>query len=184
MDNVFFEKKVYSKEMMFVTLGAVNMAIVGLFNQNGIKTIADYINPNVYRLLCIIIGFSGIHLIFNRDSFLPFLGDAAFPCQSLRNRIPAKANTEVKVRVPPNSKVVYWASNPSDKILRVQDAYNNYENSGVTTANDDGVAILRVKKPSAYRVPRTYINKKLEPHIHYRLCKTPGMLSSVKTVML
>ena len=50
--------------------------------------------------------------------------------------------------------------------------------------NDDGIAILKVKSPSAYRVPRTYINKKLDPHIHYRFCKTPGMLSDVQTITL
>ena len=184
MDNVYFEKKVFSKEMMFVTLSAINMAIIGVFNKNAIKIFADQIHTSAYKIMCIVIGFSGLHLIFNRDSFLPFLGDAAFPCQALRNRIPSKADTEVKVRVPPNSKVVYWASNPSDKILNVNHAYNNYENSGVTTANSDGIAIIKVKSPSAYRVPRTYINKKLDPHIHYRFCKTPGMLSNVQTIQL
>ena len=102
----------------------------------------------------------------------------------LRNKIPHGADTQVTIKVPPNSKIVYWASNPSDKILNVIRAYNNYENSGITTANEKGLAILRVKKPAAYRVPRTYINKKLEPHIHYRYTRTSGMLSSVKTVML
>ena len=75
MDNVYFEKKIYSKEMMFVTLSAINMAVIGLFNKNALKMFGDQICPSAYKIMCIVVGLSGLHLIFNRDSFLPFLGD-------------------------------------------------------------------------------------------------------------
>ena len=119
IENIYFEKKVFSKEMMFVTINAINILVIGLLNKNIIKMISDEINPKVYQILCVVIGLSGLHLMFNRDSFLPFLGDTIFPTETLRNKIPNGANTQVTIKVPRNSKIVYWASNPSDKILNV-----------------------------------------------------------------
>ena len=62
------------------------------------------------------------------------------------------------------------------------DAYKNYENSGITTSNNAGLAIVKIRSPQFYKVPhKTDI---LKPHVHYREVLADGMLSKIKTYKL
>lgn len=125
-----------------------------------------------------------LYYIFNRNFYLPFLGWAVYPCGSLAEKVPLNADTSVTVTVPPNVNVIYWASEPTDAetqpISNPWDAYANYENSGVVRADQSGNAVLRFRSPSSYNVG--LLNKTLKRHVHYRVCKHPGMLSDVKTI--
>ena len=151
-------------------------------------------NPSKYLMknkiikffIILVIVASIIYNIFNRNFYLPFLGCSVYPCGSLAEKIPNKADTTVTVQVKPNVNVIYWASEPSSPekqpIDNPWDAYANYDNSGVVRADASGKAVLHFRNPSSYQVG--LMNKTLKKHIHYRECRHPGMLSDIKTVML
>ena len=127
-----------------------------------------------------------IYNIFDRNFYLPFLGWTSYPCGGLAEKIPRDADTTVTVQVKPNVNVIYWGSEPKTNeeqpIDNPWDAYANYENSGVVRADAQGKAVLHFRNPSIYQVG--LMKKTLNKHIHYRECRHPGMLSSVKTVNL
>jgi hypothetical protein len=137
-------------------------------------------------LVVALVAVSVLYFAFSRNFYLPFLGWSVYPCGSLAEKVPAGADTTITVQVPPNVNVVYWASEPSDPTVQPidnpWDAYANYENSGVVRADSNGNAVLRVRSPSSYNVGLT--NKTLSRHIHYRVCRHPGMLSDIKTVFM
>ena len=119
-----------------------------------------------------------------RDSYLPFLGDTIYPCNLLSNTMPHSATITRQVTAPPNSKVIYWAaeskSDPNDKIITDPSlAYEDYNNSGVTTTDNNGIATLKVRPPTQYSIPS---GKILSKHIHYRYCISPNILSSIQTI--
>jgi hypothetical protein len=127
-----------------------------------------------------------IYNIFDRNFYLPFLGWTSYPCGGLAEKIPRDADTTVTVQVKPNVNVIYWGSEPKTNeeqpIDNPWDAYANYDNSGVVRADAQGKAVLHFRNPSIYQVG--LMNRTLKKHIHYRECRHPGMLSSVKTVNL
>ena len=143
-----------------------------------------------YKLsnLIIILSVSAsiIYFMFDRNFYLPFLGWAVYPCGSLAEKVPLNADTSMVIQVPPNVNVIYWASEPSKKedqpIGDPWEAYANYDNSGVVKSDATGKAKLIFRSPSSYNVG--LINKTLKTHVHYRICKHPGMLSDVQTVFL
>lgn len=127
-----------------------------------------------------------LYLVFQRNTWLPFLGESVLPSAL----VPLKVNsgdTEVEVRVSPEAKVVYWSAKPSDKAERgeprfpaVEDAYDDYSNSGVTQANIDGIAKLAFNKGTDYEVPS---GKVIKSHVHYREMDLKyGMMGPVQTV--
>ena len=150
--------------------------------------ITDYITK--YKIINIIVMLaivaSIIYYVIDRNFYLPFLGWAVYPCGSLAEKVPLHADTNINVNVPPGVNVIYWASESStpDKqpIDNPWDAYANYDNSGVVKSDSNGNAILRFRKPSYYKVG--VFNTTLKIHVHYRICKYPGMLSDIKTIML
>jgi hypothetical protein len=123
-----------------------------------------------------------IFLMTDRDTFLPFLGEAVFPKSLLEQKTPTGADTTVQLplSMPDGTLVVYWAAEPSNK-SPVEDpwkAYQGYSNAGVATVAQ-GTATLSVRKPSAYAIPS---GRTLKPHIHYRIMLDNGMLSNVRTL--
>jgi hypothetical protein len=149
---------------------------------------SKYLMKNQIFSIIVIIAVvaSIIYYLFNRNFYLPFLGWAVYPCGSLAEKIPVKADKTITVQVPPNVNVIYWASEPSKKedqpIGNPWDAYANYDNSGVVKADSLGNAVLHVRTPSSYNVG--LFDRTIKTHIHYRVCKHPGMLSDIKTIFV
>jgi hypothetical protein len=56
-----------------------------------------------------------------------------------------------------------------------------FANAGVTTADSNGFATLRVRHPQPYTVP---LKGTLQPHVHYRVCRGGGMMDPVQTTFL
>jgi hypothetical protein len=143
-------------------------------------------NKFISFIVVLIVVASIIYNLFNRNFYLPFLGWSVYPCGSLAEKVPNKADTTVTVQVKPNVNVIYWASEPSanedDPIDNPWDAYANYDNSGVVKADSTGKAVLQVRNPSSYNVG--LMNKTLKKHVHYRECRHPGMLSDIRTIMI
>jgi len=172
----------------FVIVGALNYGLTAI-DYNLIEIVNsklnNYFNNNLYlnTILYILIAASGIVLMFQTTTWLPFLGPCAFPTKGL---IPNKVNSNgtkiVKVNVKPNTRVAYWASLPiqNNDVPYVEDAYADFSNSGVVTSDSNGVAELRIIPGSSYTVP---FDKKIEKHIHYRELDTRlGMMGELKTV--
>jgi uncharacterized membrane protein YuzA (DUF378 family) len=185
MDELYLEKKINIIIISIILIGALNYGIIGMTNTNLIKKLDDISGVKLSIIIYLIIGLSALYLLFSRDTYLPFLGDTVYPCGSLEMKIPDNATETQVIKVPPNSIVVYWGSEPKNEelntIQNVWNAYQNYENTGVTQADENGNAILKFRKPQSYIVPNKRI---IKPHVHYRYCKNPGMLSQVETVYM
>ena len=177
----YVKKLLYQIAMVFLGIGGLNWLCVGLMDTNAVSELVGNASSAVY----ILVGISALFVMFDRDTYLPFLGPMVAPCSVLQNREPPGATKEVKVIVSPNTKILYWAAEPANEKLKTisswKDAYLNYENAGVVTANNEGVAILKVREPQAYKVP---FKGRLEPHVHYRVCGESGFMERVHTVFL
>lgn len=144
------------------------------------------------RIAEAIIGVLGLVLLFERDMYLPFLADMAFPTSMLEPLKDMRNEYDIIVSVenlPPKSKVVYWAADPKDprgiSAKNAKEAYGDYTNAGVVMTNELGVAHIPLKCPQSYTVSHFYLfDNHLPPHMHYRyeLPGTKGMLSEVYKV--
>ena len=168
---------------ILLIVGAINWLFIGFFDLN---LLTGIFGINMFsRALFALVGLAGIYFMFQRDFYLPFLGESVLPCAGLEDREPSGADTRITVQVEPLTKVLYWAAEPEAEVLKeINDwrkAYSAFENVGITTADETGVATLNVRKPQAYSVP---FKGRLEPHIHYRVCEEDGMVGTVNTVFL
>lgn len=179
----YLSKKAYMVAVTLLVVGALNWFLVGLFNVNAVQLLLG--KGILARSVYILVGLAALMVAFNRDTYLPFLGETLVPCSTLQERTPPGATTSIQVQVEPNSKVLYWAAEPEtehlEKISDWRKAYLSYENAGVTMSDSSGVATLKVRKPQPYMVPW---KGRLEPHIHFRVCGDRGFLGRVKTVFL
>lgn len=174
----------YRLQLIMIALviaGALNWGIIGLTKVNLVEQFLGEYAPIVY----IIIGIAAAVLFNQRDTYLPFLGTMAIPCLLEPKKQP-KTDTKITVKVPANSKVIYWAALPGmDPKNDPYTNYGDYSNSGIAVANEKGEALLEVNKPSRYTVSWFgLMDKVLEPHIHYRFCKENGMVSRIETVFV
>ena len=144
------------------------------------------------RIAAGIVGVLAIVLIFERDMYLPFLADAAFPTSLLEPTGLPRASGDIVVsidKLPPMAKIVYWAAETKDPrgigTKNVKEAYGTYTNAGVVQANDTGIATIALRCPQAYTVTHFGLHdSEVPPHLHYRyeLPGTKGMLSEVFTL--
>ena len=175
-------KLLHKVAIVLLVIGALNWGLVGAFRINLVDRLLGK-GSGLSRAVYVLVGVAALAVAFNRDTYLPFLGESVFPCSVLPDQVPAGATREVKVRAEPGAKVVYWASEPSDggDVPNYQGAYREYQNAGVATADNSGVAVLKVREPQAYTVP---IKGRLEPHVHFRVCGPTGFVGRIKTVFL
>jgi hypothetical protein len=172
----------------FVIAGSLNYGLIVL-NYNLIEIISSKIDNYFNRklqfntILYTLIAISGLILMFQTTTWLPFLGPCAFPTKGLiPNKVNSKGTHTIKVNVKPNTRVAYWASLPiqNNDLPYVEDAYADFSNSGVVTSNADGVAELSILPGSSYTVP---FNNKIRKHVHYReLDNRLGMMGELRTV--
>jgi uncharacterized membrane protein YuzA (DUF378 family) len=179
--SVYLSKLLYKYAVVLLLLGAINVASIGLFRFNFIVQLLG--DGFLSKLLYGLIGISALALMFDRDAYLPFLGSTVVPCTVLEHREPPGATKEIQVAVEPNKKVIYWAAEPRQDtqvdLANWEKAYGNYENTGVTTSNANGIAVLKIREPQPYTVP---FRGRLESHVHYRVCGEPGWMGEIKTV--
>lgn len=138
--------------------------------------------PKLFSLLVLVLA---LFLLFQRDTYLPFLGPAAFPVGLLKeDMVPKGANVEVKIPIEAKDgdRVLYWGAMPGNTVVATPwAAYGKYENSGIATVKD-GHVVLRFHCPTKYKVP---YGKTLDRHVHYRVCCEPtGMLGRVETTQV
>ena len=172
----------------FVILGSLNYGLT-VFGYNLIEIsnskINEFFNQKSYFniIISIIIAISGLILMTRVSTWLPFLGPCAFPSPGLiPNKINLIGTKEIFVKVTPNTRVAYWSSLSlvNNKLPDVEDAYDDFRNSGVVTSDSNGVAVLLISPGSSYIVPT---NKEIKKHVHYReLDLEYGMMGELKTL--
>ena len=183
--ELYFQVMLNRFAYLLILVGALNWGLIGLFRYNLINSLVTKVSPisKSNRLVYILIGISAAVKLLNRDYYLPFLGKAVFPCDSLKLKTPKNPEIATKIKTNANSNVIYWASEGTNDIIVKSPlkAYDKYSNAGVALSDKDGIAILKLRTPTSYRLP---IGPTLKPHVHYRVCLGNGMLSSIKTVFL
>ena len=156
--------------IFLILVGSVNWLAVGLTDTNLVRLVL----PLKYaRWLYIIIGLAAIPLLFHRDMYLPFLGETFMPGGVMAIKTPQNSNDQITIDAVPGAKIAYWASEPDPNqgstLPTSEEAYGEFENSGVVVADTSGKAILRFRgPPQAYSVP---FKGRLEPHIHFRVTR-------------
>jgi uncharacterized membrane protein YuzA (DUF378 family) len=178
----YYYKLAHKIAVVLIIIGALNWGLLGAAKVNLVERLLG--KGVASRSIYILVGIAALALAFNRDSYLPFLGESVFPCSVLTDQVPAGATRAVQVQVTPGAKVIYWASEPADAdaaIPNFEGAYRQYLNAGVTTADDTGLAVLKVREPQPYTVP---IKGRLESHVHFRVCGPNGFIGRIKTVFL
>lgn len=182
MDSYWLHK-MHAFAVLLLVIGGLNWGLVGAFKVDLVAALFG--KKLIARTVYILVGLAALLLAFNRDTYLPFLGQTLAPCSALSDRTPPGATREVKVTVNPGAKVLFWAAEPASEHLKNindwQKAYTDYENAGVATADSNGLALLKVREPQAYTVP---MKGRLEAHVHFRECGHGGWLGRVRTVFL
>ena len=80
-------------------IGAINWLFIGFFDLN---LLTGIFGLNLFsRALFVLVGLAGIYFMFQRDFYLPFLGESVLPCSGLEDREPSGADTSVTVQVEP-----------------------------------------------------------------------------------
>jgi len=181
--RTYVNKLLFKIAIALLIIGGINWLLVGLFEFNLVSAI---FGKSVFAtIIYLLVGISALAIMFDRDTYLPFLGPMVAPCSVLQNREPPGATKEVKITVEPNVKVIYWAAEPAseklEKLNSWSQAYLEYDNAGVATSNGEGVVVLKVREPQSYKVP---FKGKLEPHVHYRVCGEAGWMGKINTVFL
>ena len=175
----------YIVAKMFVIVGALNWGAMAI---NPEYNIFRGEQTTFKRIIYGIIGLSAIHVSLQPKTFLPFLGDCAFPVFNyIHDTTDAKLSQDgwnkLVIKMPEDeegTKMVYWAAEPSkdDEIVEnPQKAYADFENSGIADIVN-GSATIAVKCPAHYKVP---VAGELARHIHFRVVNKDGLLSRVYT---
>jgi len=169
---------------LLLIIGGIVWGIFGVMNVNIIKeTISKKI---AQQFIYIIVGIAALFLLFNRNFYLPFLDKTIVPFTFFKkDQVPQDGTFKVQVQVIPNARVIYWAAEPNKKdetsSRSVHVAYGQFENSGITTADINGIATLHLRMPASYTIDKKLFKKHIEPHVHYRYTLSDGMLSQVLT---
>ena len=173
-------KWVYLIIVSLVLIGGLNWLAVGSL---GFDPIKNFIGRRWALNLYIVVGVCTVLLALRRDVYLPFLGETLLPAAALAVKTPQGANESVTIKTKPGAKVLYWASEPdahhdASSLKIWNEAYEKYENSGVITADDQGVALLRIRgPPQPYRVGM-FMNVK--SHVHFRVEGSNGFFGPVQ----
>jgi len=174
MNNIFLHLIL----MICILLFSILNAIYVVFNN---KT-------NIFfKFISIILIIFIIYISTFKEVFLPFLGSAAYPISLIPSEMrPTHTNFSIEqdFYYPNGTKIIYWAATGTkedDVYNNPNDAYGNYNNSGVSIVNNNK-AVLFLNCPNKYKVPT---GNTLNKHIHYRVAlPNDPILGSVKTIFI
>jgi uncharacterized membrane protein YuzA (DUF378 family) len=102
---VYYQKLAYKVAMALIIVGALNWLVIGAVGINPVEFVAGR-RSTLTRTIYLLVGVSALCIMFNRDTYLPFLGETLVPCSVLDTHIPQGATLEVQVQVAPGSKVL------------------------------------------------------------------------------
>ena len=183
--NLYNQKLYHMVAISLVLVGGLNW-LSAVFLKNDVVSLL--LGKGIFtKIVYLAVGIATLMVFFDRTTYLPFLGDTVLPCAAFAIRSPDNANQEVVITTLPNTKVIYWASEPrtdtsSNEVATWDKAYGSYLNSGVVMSDESGKAILKIRgEPQSYKVP---FKKVIKPHVHFRICEKNGMVRPVQTFFL
>jgi uncharacterized membrane protein YuzA (DUF378 family) len=171
-------------------LGGINYLFMALANTDLFSLIKM---PMLTKTMFILIGLSALYFMFNRDYYLPFLGETVIPVSNTNTQsnttptssIANSSMTPITLSgLPPNTRIMYWAAQKSDDVFdNPIKAYSTYANMGITNTDRKGGVSFSINCPAEYKVPKFGFSTKLKKHVHYRyeLPGKPGMFSRIHT---
>ena len=157
---------------LFVVLAALNRVNILRVNSSGI-----------FGTLHLLVAVASVlYLVFDRDSYLPFLGECVLPTSLLAAKTPQDATFTVDVHAHPGAThIMYWASESGAGLApNPYDAYGNFSNAGIVKATSAGITTLPVRCPRQY----TAGGRTLPRHVHYRSIYKSGIAGPVQTVQI
>ena len=180
---MYYKKKLYTFVVLLILVGSINWLSIGSTGNDLVRMVLP---PRYAKWVYILVGLAALPLLFQRDMYLPFLGETLVPAGALGAKTPQNANDQATVRTRPGAKVIYWAAEPNPSAAKdlpsFEVAYDGYENSGVVVADSTGHAILRFRgPPQPYSVP---MHGRLEPHVHFRVSEDNGLFGRVQTLFV
>lgn len=160
-----------------IVLAAINYLFISEFKTDLFSMIGG---KTVTRVFYVIIGLAGLYYLLQRDFYLPFLGPTVIPIPE--SPLPKDLINITLRNLPPNTRVLYWAADPSNEVS--DDpllAYNVYANSGIGLSDSNGTLQARIACPGQYRVG--FRKRLLKQHIHFRYeyPRYKGLFSKVYT---
>lgn len=168
---------------LLLAIGGINYFFKSAINVD-LFTFIPY--PLIVKTISLAIGISALFFIFNRDYYLPFLGECVIPLGPKKQGV--KLNKIQLKGLPRNTIIMAWGAQNGDKVYDTPfEAYGDYANTEITQSDKNGEAIIELPCPSEYYVNKFGImKKKLGRHIHYRyqLPKYKGMFSRIHTKYL
>jgi uncharacterized membrane protein YuzA (DUF378 family) len=196
MDN---NKKNKQKLFIWLHIITISFALMGALNTGALifdKNIIKSVFGNYSKYIFILIGLSGLYLLLQRDSFLPFLGHNVIPT-SFKKDIPTQQNTttpnvNISIDIPEEDNwthIIYWAANPkknegssSTTPMSWQEAYGNYENTAILPISKlQKTIVVSLNCPQEYNVNTIFNTKLLPKHFHYRFVDANGYMSRIYT---
>tara|TARA_Y100000780_G_scaffold230634_1_gene253281 strand:+ start:11703 stop:12254 length:552 start_codon:yes stop_codon:yes gene_type:complete len=178
-----YGKKTYMIAMFLVLVAGLNDGLMSIFGFSPLRSLSNRLNPNLHRLIALIIGIASLSLFFCKWVYTPFKGPTLFPTGLLSLSTPSDWTVERIVNTIPNTKVIYWASEPDEnpnEIATLHQAYGSFTNGGVTMSDKNGKALIRVRNPQDYT-----IGDNIKPaHVHYRCVKKDGWIGAFRTIKI
>jgi uncharacterized membrane protein YuzA (DUF378 family) len=116
MDWNYCMKKLYMVAMALLIVGGLNWLLVGTLRKDVVALVLG--RGWLARSIYIVIGLCAVAIMFNRDTYLPFLGESLVPCAAIQEKTPPGATVQMQVDVPPGAKVLYWAAEPGAEKMK------------------------------------------------------------------
>ena len=93
-EDGYFFKLLHKIAIVLLVIGALNWGLVGAFRINLVDRLLGK-GTGLSRAVYVLVGIAALGVAFNRDTYLPFLGESVFPCSVLPDQVPAGATREV-----------------------------------------------------------------------------------------
>jgi uncharacterized membrane protein YuzA (DUF378 family) len=180
---------VYIVLKVIVIIGALNWGLIAINPQYDIFELISSISHNpdlTKKIIFAVISLSAVYILLQRKTYLPFLDISIAPISRFLKESKQKDfELELVIDAKGGEKVLYWAADKKSNedtpdTTTPNEAYNDYDNSGISIVDKEGKAKLYVKCPKKYFV---MYNKILPQHLHYRVI-TKGILGPIKTINL
>jgi len=75
---VYYQKLAYKIAMVLIIVGALNWLAVGAVGINPVEFVTGR-RSTLTRTIYLLVGVSALCVMFNRDTYLPFLGETLMP---------------------------------------------------------------------------------------------------------
>jgi hypothetical protein len=134
-----------SKSLLMIAL--IILSVNQLFGTNFLSSLNGI--PYLHKFVYFILGLSALCYLFSIYFQFPFLDKSYIPFSQLKsNNVPVDSVFAVTINVPAFSKVIYWSNDDKIQTNCTTSPFINQANSGITTADENGIASLQLKAPA------------------------------------